>query len=297
MTPMLLFRPKPKIASREVISLVESLRTALATLPFGVITRSFLPQQAVGGYGEPALAVTVQLAGGRESTDILLPFAEGGQGLVTDNTPRGVLRREKRNLNVRDHRLVLEALSSQALVRHVELPPMIEAAPAGRASVNACPPLRKPSPRGNYPVVGIIDGGVADIAELTPWRVGDAGLVPVADRDETHGTFITGLVVAGSALNPDISDALEGQGCKSYDLDIFPRPELRNAYYGQDSDYFFDMLDEKIKAAKRDHNVGIFNFSFGIRGSRDVPGTLHGPTVLTGSHVQMTSSWSFRPAT
>jgi hypothetical protein len=259
-----LFRPKPKIALREVISLVESLRTALAALPFGVITRSFLPPQAVGGYGEPALALTVQLAGGPESTDIALPFAGGGQGLVTDDTPRGELRREKRNLNVRDHRLMLEALASQALVRQVELPPMIEAAPAGRASVKPCPPLQKPSPRGNYPVVGIIDGGVADIPELMPWRVGDAGLVPIADRDETHGTFIAGLVVAGSALNPDISHTLEGQGCKFYDLDIFPRPELRNAYYGQDTDYFFDMLDEKIKAAKRDHKVRVFNFSFGI---------------------------------
>jgi hypothetical protein len=62
-----------------------------------------------------------------------------------------------------------------------------------------------------------------------------------------------------------MADELEAQGCKFYDLDIFPRSDLRKQYFGQDAEYFFDLLDEKIKVAKRDHNVRIFNFSFGIQ--------------------------------
>ena len=133
----------------------------------------------------------------------------------------------------------------------------------GRCTI--CPAVHKPAPKGKYPVVGIIDGGVAGIPELAPWRIGDAGLVPANDRDESHGTFIAGLVVAGGILNPDFADELEGQGCKFYDLDIFPRVDLRQDYFGQDAEYFFDLLDEKIKVAKRDHGVRVFNFSFGVQ--------------------------------
>jgi hypothetical protein len=114
-------------------------------------------------------------------------------------------------------------------------------------------------------VVGIIDGGVAAIPELIAWRAGDAGLVPPTDRDENHGTFIAGLIAAGTALNPHLAGNLEPQGCKFYDLDIFPRKDLRHRYFGGDLDYFLDLLEEKIKVAKRDHGVRVFNLSFGLQ--------------------------------
>jgi hypothetical protein len=259
-----LFRPKVQLAPTALISLVGELRTALSHLPFGVIARSFLPTEATSAYGEPTLAVSIQLPRDGRGKDIALPFNEAGVGLTARGQSRGSAVLHTRNLNVKDHQQFLDVLASQALVRRVDLPPLMEAAPAGHTSHNPCPTVRKPAPRGDYPVVGIIDGGVADVPELAAWRVGDAGLVPVADRDESHGTFIAGLVVAGSVLNPEISDALEPQGCKFFDLDIFPRQELRHSYYGQDAEYFFDLLDEKIKAAKRDHKVRIFNFSFGV---------------------------------
>jgi hypothetical protein len=259
-----LFRPKVQLAPHELASLVGNLHTALSELPFGVVARSFLPTDPTSAYGEPTLAMSIQLPRDGSDKDIALPFSETGTGLSLGDPSKGATIRHTRNLNVSDHQKFLDALASQALVRHVDLPPLMEAAPAGHTASSPCPAVHTPAPKGNYPVVGIIDGGVADIPELAPWRVGDAGLVPVSDRDESHGTFIAGLVVAGSVLNPEISDALESQGCKFFDLDIFPRQQLRHSYYGQDADYFFDLLDEKIKAAKRDHKVRIFNFSFGV---------------------------------
>jgi len=101
-----------------------------------------------------------------------------------------------------------------------------------------------------YPTVAIIDGGVASNPLLEKWKAGDAGLVPAADRDENHATFIAGLVSGGSALNPSLSLSLEPVGCKFYDLDLFPRRELRGSYY-PDIEDLFDTLDEKIKVAKR----------------------------------------------
>jgi hypothetical protein len=115
----------------------------------------------------------------------------------------------------------------------------------------------------DYPTVGIIDGGVTDSTSLNAWKVGGASLVPKSQRDEFHGTFIAGLVTAASVLNPTLSDLLENNGCKFFDLDLFPRRELRNDYY-PDLEELFDILDEKVKVAKRDHNVRVFNLSFSI---------------------------------
>jgi hypothetical protein len=49
----------------------------------------------------------------------------------------------------------------------------------------------------------------------------------------------------------------------------FPRRELRNACY-PDIEELFDVLDEKVKVAKRDFRVRVFNLSFslGQRNSR-----------------------------
>ena len=78
-----------------------------------------------------------------------------------------------------------------------------------------------------------------------------------------HTTFIAGLVSAGSTLNPTLSAAMEPGGCKFYDLDLFPRRDLRNTYYS-DLEELFDVLDEKVKVAKKDHGIRVFNLSFSI---------------------------------
>ncbi len=44
---------------------------------------------------------------------------------------------------------------------------------------------------------------------------------------------------------------------------MFPRRELRSKYY-PDIEDLFDTLDEKVKVAKRDHGVRVFNLSFAI---------------------------------
>lgn len=260
-----LFRPKAQIAPEAIATLVDDFKQALSTLPFGIAARSFLPSEATSKFGEPTLAISVQVFKDTLEKEIALPFASEGQALFVDEdaSPGRPVRRE-RDLSVAHHQAILNVLAEQALVRHVDLPPLIEAAPAARSSEAPCPAVSKPKPTGSYPVVGIVDGGVAAIPALVPWCVGDAGIVPVSDRDENHGTFIAGLVVAGSLLNPHLDGELEGRGCKFYDLDLFPRRDLRQHYYGGDADYFFDLLDEKIKVAKRDHKVRIFNFSFGL---------------------------------
>jgi hypothetical protein len=259
-----LFRPVSGQDSEAVRQLVEGLQLALVTLPFGLRVRPFLPSQDTRAFGDPPLAISVQLIGDPSHKEIALPFLETGQ-VVTTASERPSRARAETDLRASSHEAFLAMLSEQALVRSIELPPLVEAAPAGVAAPSMRPAIPPPAVRRNYPVVGIIDGGVASVSELAPWRAGEAGLVPDADRDENHGTFIAGLVVAGSTLNPHLSSFLEPHGCKFFDLDLFPRRELRQRYYAGDIDYFFDLLDEKIKVAKLEHRVRVFNLSFGLR--------------------------------
>jgi hypothetical protein len=83
---------------------------------------------------------------------------------------------------------LLALLAEQGLVRSVELPPVLETTPAvvganlGPAAIGA------PAANVDYPTLAVIDGGVSTM--LDAWKVGDAGLVPPGDRDESHGTFI-----------------------------------------------------------------------------------------------------------
>lgn len=255
-----LFRPDPERGAEAVASAILRLKRALASIG-SISVRPFLPSQQTSQYGAPSLIVTAQLTK-HKGPEVILPFNPDGQPQLATGD---VVRRElgERDLSILRHQQFLALLTEQSLVRSIELPPLIEAAPAVASPFRTVQSIPIPQPETDYPVVGIIDGGAASIPALTPWCVGDAGLVPTSDRDESHGSFIAGLIVAGSALNQHIAQLIEPTGCKFYDLDIFPRKELRPTYYN-DIEFFFDLLDEKIKAAKQRFGVRVFNFSFAI---------------------------------
>lgn len=60
-----------------------------------------------------------------------------------------------------------------------------------------------PDPAIDYPLVGVIDSGTDRTnARLQAWVFArDEDDVPAADQDNTHGSFVAGLVVNGQALN------------------------------------------------------------------------------------------------
>jgi hypothetical protein len=158
-------------------------------------------------------------------------------------------------------------LCEQSLVRSIDLPLVLETMPEEVGDDVGPYSVPDRTQGANYPCVAVIDGGVSDA--LKEWKIGEAGLVPGVDRDEKHGTFIAGLICAGASLNPSLQGGIEARGCTFYDLDLFPREEMRSHYY-RDVEELFDVLDEKVKVARRDHAVRVFNLSFslGRRASR-----------------------------
>ena len=257
-----LFKPDPALGADAVTKLIEGFRSGLERIGGGMLVRSFLPATKTAAFGEPPLAMSVQLMAGDGQRLIELPFLPGGRMAEVGGVrlPAATEGSTRRDLTPARHGTLLAFLAEQSLVRAVELPPILETAPLavprGKGDVVVPPP-----PDGDHPVVGIIDGGVANVDGLNAWKVGDAGLVPFSDRSEGHGTFIAGLVSAGAHFNPSLADGIEPLGCKFFDLDFFPRRELRSRYY-RDLEDLFDQLEEKVRVAKQDHGVRVFNLSF-----------------------------------
>jgi hypothetical protein len=151
------------------------------------------------------LALSIQLLNEPGQRLIELPFLRSG--LSTDISEAALpmtMRRQHGDLTPSRHAALLDILAQQSLVRSVELPPVIETAPAAAPNGNRHITLSKPSNEADYPTVGIVDGGVGIGGGLDLWKAGDAGLVPANDRDESHGSFIAGLICGGLELNPGL---------------------------------------------------------------------------------------------
>jgi hypothetical protein len=259
-----LFRPDRRVGTTEIDELIRLFRRGLERLPGGLFVRPILPSTPTIQYGEPSLALSVRLVTDQRRRLIDLPFLTDGRAAeMSEASLPSDMRDAQGDLTPGRHAELLAFLAEQGLVRSVELPPVLETTPLDMGANLGPITVPEPADGVDYPTVAIIDGGVSDGAPFDKWKAGDAGLVPKSDRDEMHGSFIAGLLTSASSLNPTISNAIEPTGCKFFDLDLFPRRELRGAYY-RDIEELFDILDEKVKVAKRDHGVRVFNLSFSI---------------------------------
>lgn len=261
-----LFRIDPsQLSSGAVQAVVSSLLQALRSIPGGLIVRPALSDRLREQLAHPTLALTlrllsdpsqriVQLPAELRSLPALQPLLIGGPTAE----PGAIATLD---LNPTRHREVLEALAEQALVRSIQLPLILDEGATPNLAVGATTTLPSPDPTFDHPIMGIVDGGVAQIGTLQPWIAGASGQIPLADRNHDHGTFIAGLSAGAYHLNPTLADLIEGAGVKTYDLDLFPRKDLRSTYY---SDYqvLFDQLDASVATARQQFNVRIFNFSF-----------------------------------
>jgi hypothetical protein len=167
------------------------------------------------------------------------------------------------SVDVKKHLAVLSVLDAQPIVKSISLPPLIERT-AGAVQPRARPSASATIPRTDnvsYPIVGVIDGGLAKC--LDPWVVRRHGLLATADRDEAHGTFIGGILVAAQANNGAELRA-EDDGCNLVDVDIYPTeadPTIFPQYYPRGLDDFLDELRVAALDLRQRLNVRVFNLS------------------------------------
>ncbi len=166
--------------------------------------------------------------------------------------------------NVARHQKLLEFLSTNPLVKSIYVPPIIEKSESAGAAADSLVALPEKNDQENYPIVGVVDGGVGGIFD--PWIVHSWKILADAHRDTNHGNFIGGLLVAGQQLNgAEISP--EFDGCDIVDLAVFPDSSsaLFEAYYPGGLEGFLDEIEIAVQEVRNTHGVRIFNLSLNAR--------------------------------
>ena len=252
-----LFRPDFETEPEAVQAMVRRFRDRLAGIDGMIALPVTARKSSKPNRGH--LVISVNLSRHRDQPLIVLPLSE--RVLKPRERQRAKRLLEAQDFSIDRHQHLLEQLAADPMVRRVVLPPTLEVVPLGQSS--AGPKGELPTaPNGSSPVVGIVDGGVANLPTLSSWRAGGTDPVAKEDRDLGHGTFIGGLVAGGRTFNPNIATALEQDGCRYYDIPLMPREDLVGLYYLTFSD-FFEQLEEEVARAKRDAGVRIFNLSLG----------------------------------
>lgn len=257
-----LFRPDPAVSGDAVRAQLEALQHRLTSV-------GSLFVRPVAGLRErrpTGLTLSIDLLPAGAPNDIVL-LAPEGPAAATERTAGRAVASAPRDRSVKRHQLLLEQLAEEPLVRRIALPMEIEPAPTGVSEPGAAIDLPAPLADRDYPVVGVIDGGISALDALDPWCAGVASPLLPGDSDHEHGTFIAGLVAAGSALNPGFADRLEREPCRYFDLAIMPRKPLLGQYYST-PDEFFDQLEELVVHAKAEAGTRVFNFSLGSPNGR-----------------------------
>lgn len=80
--------------------------------------------------------------------------------------------------------------------------------------------ILQPDSNIDYPVVGILDNGVADIPHLRPWIVHRWSPYPEQLQAKNHGTFVSGIAVYGDVLEQ--RDWVGTNGLRILDACVFP---------------------------------------------------------------------------
>lgn len=123
-------------------------------------------------------------------------------------------------------------------------------------------PIKQPVKGRNYPVVGVLDTGIAKNTHLEPWLLDKYSTDYVEeDINRAHGTFVTGILLYGDELEGKSYTGLEG--CKIFDATVFPDISKQIIYE--------DELIEHIKnAVNRNSHIKIWNLSLGTDQEADM---------------------------
>ena len=150
----------------------------------------------------------------------------------------------------------IESLRRFSPVMSIEPMPLIEIVENNDFFIEKTIEVPKPNENLDYPIVGVLDSGIADISQLSPWKYGKRYTnYPDELLNLSHGTFVAGILNFG--------DALEGKqytstrGFKILDAAVIPNQQLESITEGD--------LINNIREVVENHReeVKIWNLSIG----------------------------------
>lgn len=120
----------------------------------------------------------------------------------------------------------------------------------------------KPIEGKEYPIVGLIDSGISENnKEILPWIYKKEELIPKEYQNNSHATFIAGIMLFGEKLNFDVDDIREPN---FKILDVVAIPNADEEYGPTDEmseDLFLDGIENIMK--KYSDKVKVWNMSLG----------------------------------
>ncbi len=120
--------------------------------------------------------------------------------------------------------------------------------------------IKVPQDGVNYPLVGVLDSGIARIPHLTPWLCEEkVTYFTDDDTDQKHGTFVSGIVEYGDELIG--RECAGSQGCKLYDATVISK------YYK--SMYEDEVIENIRDAVSHRPDIKIWNMSIGTDQTAD----------------------------
>lgn len=123
------------------------------------------------------------------------------------------------------------------------------------------PPYEKASADKKYPVVGVLDNGIANVEMMNSWIYHDEKQYCPERQHPTHGNFIAGVILYGDELSD--KKWIAGEKIKIYDAAIVP-------------DFSVCQLEEdellfRLRKAVEEHTwIKIWNLSISIRFAVDL---------------------------
>lgn len=123
-------------------------------------------------------------------------------------------------------------------------------------------PIKRPKAGVNYPVVGVLDTGIASIPHLKPWlQSKKITYYSDDDVDKSHGTFVAGVLLYGDELEGKEYTGFEG--CKL--LEAIVMPDTKKQQITED-----ELVQQIWDAISRNGDVKVWNLSLGTNRDSDL---------------------------
>lgn len=123
-------------------------------------------------------------------------------------------------------------------------------------------PIKQPKEGINYPIVGVLDTGIANIPHLQAW-LHDEKITYYSndDTDKSHGTFVAGVLLYGDELENKEYTGFEG--CKLLEAIVIPNTKKQQI---TEDELILQIWD----AISRNSDVKIWNLSLGTNCEADL---------------------------
>lgn len=173
---------------------------------------------------------------------------------------------------------IVDFLDESPLVRRYSLGPVLMHAATGHSTQREqAASFPAPLQDYDYPVVGIVDGGVTRSGSVAAWSAGAINFMRQADSEREHGSFIAGLLANGHNFNR--GQPGETEPCKFYDFDLYCEDEAK--FKANFNGGFIDMMRQlDAQLAAKPASMRIVNLSLNPEVLADLNGYSYPAAIL-----------------